>query len=198
MCKRAAQQQCQGADTWALGSSPANSPFSSLVKLWFGWKLNAEHRFLSRSGLPLSPLPNTWSFAQSVQGAILLSPQATSYYLKCYTALSSWVWNKPRGIYQNKKRIHLYHTREPAKLLHMSESTNSVNSDHSLQFHFRKRGVTQSWTPARHCNKTNAATEAPEWELHPCHPHRADSNRCMKNWSQGRGVTPEHSSIWEV
>ena len=128
------------------------------------------------------PLPNRWSFVQSLQDVTLLSPQATSYYYyKCCTALSPWALEQNQ-MYLREQEKHICIMPENLQnccmcVLVLAESTNSVNSDFSLQFHFRKCGVTQSWTYASHCNKTNTATETSEWESYtPCHQHMVDNN----------------------
>lgn len=125
---------------WADQSSPSASALPSAKQMIFCPKL-------ARCNLPVTSRYQ------------LLLLQA----LHC-TLFVSWLCNKTRLIYENKTSTSLYHVRGPPKLLHAAESTSSGNSNFSLRFHFSKWGVIQCWTYARHCNKTNTATEALEWE----------------------------------
>lgn len=159
--------------TWTLDPSPANSP------LWYwvsscdlgGRSMLSTYFWADQISLSACTLPYAKQtiFCPKLQDIIF--PGTLGYQLllllqvlHCTQLLSAGT--KPDTVMRTRKACP-YRDREPAKLLHVSNSTNSVNGNLSLQFHFRKCGVSQSWIYARHCNKTNTATEASVGELHP-------------------------------
>lgn len=86
----AAAEHCADRGNLVLVLPTAHSDTRSSCD--FGWKLSAEHTFLSRSVLPLSlrtPLCQTDDlFVQSLQNVtLLLPPSASFYYDKHYTLL---------------------------------------------------------------------------------------------------------------
>lgn len=163
MYRRAVQQQSSLQTPGNLVLVLPTAHFGTRSSCDFGWKLSAEHTFLSRSVLPLSlrtPLCQTDDlFVQSLQNVTLLLPPGASFSYNKLCLWSDCNWN--RHVWEQERSLYV---RGPAELLYTSESISSGSRDFTLQFHFRKCGFIQSWTYARHCNKPNTAAEALEWE----------------------------------
>lgn len=83
MCRRAVQQQSSLQTPGNLVLVLPTAHFGTRSSCDFGWKLSAEHTFLSRSVLPLSlrtPLCQTDDlFVQSLQNVTLLLPPGASF-----------------------------------------------------------------------------------------------------------------------
>lgn len=148
--QKASSEQSQGAHLDIESQSCQEPTLVLSIKLWFGWQLSAEHIFLNSSDLPLSPhiaLCQTEHLLSKACKDITFPDTSEKQFLLlllqvllCTQLLSAGT--KLDTVTRTRKAF-LYSTREPAKLLHVSDSTNSVNSDFSLRFHFRKCGVSQ-------------------------------------------------------